>query len=233
MAQVGEPKPSASKVKPEDREPLADMHRGGKTGDEGLAILYRRYAAKLTDHLHYAPRYLKYQISLETAEEICDDTFIDFHKNIGRYKENCSVETWLRTIIHNKLMDYIRRGSQYKQMLREQKAQKLNNALLRILWQNGLADAFLFAEKISQADIERDICFKECMEKMLDAMQDGPDAGCYKALTCQALCASMQEAAEKLGKSLNATKVFLATTCRKKMRENTMMRDCIKECLED
>jgi RNA polymerase sigma factor (sigma-70 family) len=68
-------------------------------------LLYRRYAPKMYGVC------LSYAKNREQARDILHDAFLKIFKNIKTYKSQGSFEGWIRRIISNTAIDYIRQKS--------------------------------------------------------------------------------------------------------------------------
>lgn len=57
---------------------------------------------------------LHYTQNKEDAEEIAQDTFLSVHKNMGQFRSESSVKTWIYKITINRSLDFIKAKSRKK-----------------------------------------------------------------------------------------------------------------------
>lgn len=50
----------------------------------------------------------RYQLSLESAQDLSQETFIKIYTNLKKYNENFPFKVWLLTICKNVAIDYLR-----------------------------------------------------------------------------------------------------------------------------
>ena len=74
-------------------------------------LLYRKYAGKM-----YAVC-LNYARDREIAQDILQEGYIKVFKKIKDFKQNGSLEGWIRRIIINTAIDYYRKASRYNELL--------------------------------------------------------------------------------------------------------------------
>lgn len=86
-----------------DAKTIAKCIRGNRRAQKAL---YKNYAQKMFVHCY---RYLK---SKEDAEEIVSDGFIKVFQNLNSfvYKDSKSLEAWIRRIMINECLMFLRRG---------------------------------------------------------------------------------------------------------------------------
>jgi RNA polymerase sigma factor (sigma-70 family) len=86
----------------DDKTALEEMRKGGKAGFE---TLYNRYFFKLRSKiLNNSSKKI-----IDIADEICQDVFYSFYKNISTFEEKCNVMTWLLKLARNRIVDYLRK----------------------------------------------------------------------------------------------------------------------------
>lgn len=51
---------------------------------------------------------LQYVQNIEDAEEITQDVFVSVHQNIGEYRQDANIKTWIYRITINKSLDHIK-----------------------------------------------------------------------------------------------------------------------------
>src|SRR5260221_261224 len=75
-------------------------------------ILNGDHTAVITFYQEYSPkilRYLNQKLSHDDAEEIMQDVFLDALDELSLFRSESSIQTWLYTIAHNKLVDFYRK----------------------------------------------------------------------------------------------------------------------------
>lgn len=190
-----------------DPEALADMRQGGR---QGLITLHRRYAGRLKKFL-MSPRH--YHLSEPLADEISNETFFVFYKNIKQFKAECSVFNWLCSLAYNEMCRHWTKETR----LKRQAPQPLPPP-------SELSEPFTLSLEAEQA-----LCYERCLRPVLAEIRRGPLADCLTVLTLSLKGMSLQEIATIIGKSPNATAVFLSH-CRKKLRQHPALKRCWEDC---
>lgn len=192
-----------------DHEAIEDMRQGETKGFE---VLYWRYKARVEGFLK-SPKY--HGLEEPLAEEICDDVFFQFYKEIGKFKEKCSVLTWLCSLARSKVKDYWKNAKRLKRQMPEQQQLSL--------------DEIDEAELSFELDMEA-LCYEKCVTKVLAKCQHDPYLqDCLTALILSVKGLSIKEIAAKIGRTENATAVFM-TACRKKLKQIPELKQCWDDC---
>ncbi len=76
--------------------------------DTGMEEIIRAYRDGLIFYLH------KFVGSIETAEELAEDTFVRLCIKKPKDRQKCSFKTWLYTIGRNIAIDYLRHSAKHK-----------------------------------------------------------------------------------------------------------------------
>jgi RNA polymerase sigma-70 factor, ECF subfamily len=77
--------------------------QGGKLRDQGVTLLFRKYAA------HFRKFYLYQGLSAADAEDIVQETFIKIVRKCDTYQADAPLAAWLWTIARNCMNDHFRR----------------------------------------------------------------------------------------------------------------------------
>jgi RNA polymerase sigma-70 factor (ECF subfamily) len=88
-----------------DLQGITLIKLGGAKREEGIAILYKKYARILRSV------FLRKTRTQADAEDLLQETFIKIVKNCESYRGEAPLSAWIRQIAKNTLMDYLR----YKQ----------------------------------------------------------------------------------------------------------------------
>ena len=185
-----------------DQQAIADMYRRGQ---QGFITLHRRYSSRLKKTLMYSA----HQLDAETSDEITNDTFLTFYKNIALFEQRCSVFTWLCRLADNEVRHYWQKQNRLKRQIPEKIIQLETVVLPEI--------------------VEKDLCFERCMRKAIIQFQQSNESTCLMALKLLVEGLSIYEIAQQLNRTPNATSVFL-TACRKKLRKSPLLQRCWQEC---
>jgi RNA polymerase sigma-70 factor (ECF subfamily) len=70
---------------------------------EAIQYLVKNYQRNVIKTAYY------FVSNMEDAEDLSQDVFLEILKNIGRYKKNSSLYTWIYRITVNKSLDHLRR----------------------------------------------------------------------------------------------------------------------------
>lgn len=78
------------------------MRRMADGDERALELLYATYGATLFNYL------LRLVHEWEIAEDILQEAFLGAWKNARRFRDDCSVKTWLIRIAHHRAVDWLR-----------------------------------------------------------------------------------------------------------------------------
>ena len=99
-------------------------------------LLYRHFSKKM-----YAVS-ISYAGERPMAQDILQESFIKVFKNINQYKNDCSLEGWIRKIVTNTAIDHIRKKKRMDSIEMELDAPRLQvqNHALKIIGFNELTE---------------------------------------------------------------------------------------------
>lgn len=198
----------------DEKAALKDIRKGGQ---KGCTVLYTQYVNSLRYFL-----ISKHHIPENDVDDVLQETFFKFFKSIHRFKENCKVSTWLYVIAKNVANDYWRKQQEPPPVslgLGEDEEERENQMLDEISKEQS---------KKEQNDLE----LQMCLERVLALLErDGSKAyhlECLKALTLRAQRASVQDVANQIGRTYDATRKYLEG-CRKTLSQYQPLQDCWKQ----
>jgi len=114
----------------------AELVQGCKQNERKYQeLLYRKYAKKMYGIC------LSYAADRAMAQDILQDGFIKVFKKIDSFREQGSLEGWIRRIITNTALDYMRQKSRTFEFIdenREVEEQQLDNTILEKINSDGL-----------------------------------------------------------------------------------------------
>jgi RNA polymerase sigma-70 factor (ECF subfamily) len=85
-----------------DKQSIELILQGGNKREEGISLLFRRYAPELR-------RFFAYQCgNRDEADDLVQETFIKIVRFIGSHNQGSSVQAWIWTIGRNCLTDHFR-----------------------------------------------------------------------------------------------------------------------------
>ena len=122
----------------EERELYGDSEliQGCRNNDrKHQELLYRKYAKKM-----YGIS-LSYAKDRSMAQEILQDGFVKVFKKIDTFKEQGSLEGWIRRIITNTALDYLRQKSKLYEFIddnKEVEEERLDNSILENINADGI-----------------------------------------------------------------------------------------------
>jgi RNA polymerase sigma-70 factor, ECF subfamily len=87
----------------DDQQSFNLIRQGGKMTDQGVTLLYRRYAT------HFRKFYIYQGLNAADAEDIVQETFIKIVRHCDTYKADSPLVAWLWTIARNCMNDHFRR----------------------------------------------------------------------------------------------------------------------------
>lgn len=244
----------SSKVLPKDKDALEYMRRDE---EKGVNLLYYEYKNRLITRLQW-----RYSISEQDAEEVYNDAFYKFQKTINQYREECNVYTWLCKLAHSYAMERldVDKSKAYQHQLFQeawlQFIKKENDKNFPELWNNGKTEeqeqlpsksqqkrnsffksllekmSSFIVNASSENNIEKEICFEECVKQLFQHLEKGKDA-CDKIMWLVGHGMSTEEivAEMEMTSSAEATRKTIER-CRKKIRESIIKR-YYDECKED
>jgi RNA polymerase sigma factor (sigma-70 family) len=86
----------------DDQNSFNLIQQGGKLCDQGVTLLYRKYAA------HFRKFFLYQGMSAADADDIVQETFFNIVKHCNTYKGNSPLAAWLWRIARNCMINHIR-----------------------------------------------------------------------------------------------------------------------------
>ncbi len=98
-------------------------------------LLYRKYAKKMYGIC------MSYAKDRSMAQEILQDGFVKVFKKIDSFKEQGSLEGWIRRIITNTALDYLRQKSKLYEFIddnKEVEEERLDNSILEKINADGI-----------------------------------------------------------------------------------------------
>jgi len=98
-------------------------------------LLYRKYAKKMYGIC------MSYAKDRSMAQEILQDGFVKVFKKIDTFKEQGSLEGWIRKIITNTALDYLRQKSKLYEFIddnKEVEEERLDNSILEKINADGI-----------------------------------------------------------------------------------------------
>ncbi|WP_069471630.1 RNA polymerase sigma factor [Candidatus Marithrix sp. Canyon 246] len=186
-----------------DKEALELMR---KNNPKGLEFLHRKYYSRVRKAILSIK---KKPISEASADEICNDTFFQFHHTIKGFKEQCSVLTWLGTLA---IQETSKRLRKEKFMIK--------NPLAK----NEIDIFFLEMEKL-----EKDDCYQYCIRTNIAYNTNPLYKNCYDSLMFFYKGHSIKETSQKINRSLSATTSFFSN-CRKTFKQISSFKECWEDC---
>ncbi len=173
---------------------------GNRKAEYKLFELYYGYVFSIT---------LRYSNSREDAEEVCEEVFIKIFRNLDKYDPDCPFRPWLRRIVVNTAIDYIR------------KHQKHNNQHIIEL-----------AHAPEAASVSNTALSDIGYEELLACIQELPPA--YRAVFLLYAVEGYKhhEIAEQLGISVGASKSNLAKARKKLQRLVCKKNGDMKACMD-
>jgi len=122
----------------EERELYSDSEliQGCRNNDRKYQeLLYRKYAKKMYGIC------MSYAKDRSMAQEILQDGFVKVFKKIDTFKEQGSLEGWIRRIITNTALDYLRQKSKLYEFIddnKEVEEERLDNSILENINADGI-----------------------------------------------------------------------------------------------
>jgi RNA polymerase sigma-70 factor (ECF subfamily) len=122
----------------EERELYSDSEliQGCRDNDRKYQeLLYRKYAKKMYGIC------MSYAKDRSMAQEILQDGFVKVFKKIDTFKEQGSLEGWIRRIITNTALDYLRQKSKLYEFIddnKEVEEERLDNSILENINADGI-----------------------------------------------------------------------------------------------
>ncbi len=114
----------------------AELIQGCKNNERKYQeLLYRKYAKKMYGIC------LSYATDRSMAQDILQDGFIKVFKKIDSYKEQGSLEGWIRRIITNTALDYMRQKTRKFEFIddnREVEEENIDNTILEKINSDGI-----------------------------------------------------------------------------------------------
>lgn len=185
----------------EDRQLIDRIAAGGKTGEQAVAELFRRYAARIKLH------FLRHRMSEEDAGDLLQETMMKIVRGAENFRSEAKVSTWIWSIAHHAMLDHVRRPA-----LDCDDIDALNEEL-GDRWQLAAVQSAQAASSERRAELERD----DCVETQFGEFSAGNPA-CGRALELKAFEGmSVRELADVLRRTEGATREFLSQ-CRKKLK---------------
>ncbi len=171
--------------------------------------IYQKYEAELSVYLTREFT----NLSTELLEDVLQETFFKFfkfHKNLNQFQKENNVLPWLYKVALNTCIDYLRQSKKHREFLDELEDDDF------------LDDFFIITDK---SNLERKICYQMCIKKGLKLFEkEFPDS--VEVIELRLEGWTIKEIAEKIGKTKNATAVFLSVAFGK-------LRPYFRHCLDD
>jgi len=187
----------------DDKTALEDMRQGGKAGFE---TLYKRYFPKLRSGvLRLLTKYSHSKQMTDIADDICQEVFYSFYKNIHTFKEECSVITWLSKLAYNKTIDYWKKKPVFKGEESLDEIEETEETFFRMI-----------IETMEQK--EKNFCYAECIGNALKKLGSN-DPDCLTALIFSFPKPSIDKIANEIGITHQNAKLLL-NRCKKKFKKS-------------
>jgi RNA polymerase sigma-70 factor (ECF subfamily) len=114
----------------------SDLVQGCKNNERKYQeLLYRKYAKKMYGIC------LGYAKDRSMAQDILQDGFVKVFKKIGDFREEGSLEGWIRRIITNTALDHLRKKSKLHEFIddnKEVEEERLDNSILENINADGI-----------------------------------------------------------------------------------------------
>lgn len=189
-----------------------------------FTFLYKKYVKSMRYHL-----ICKYHIPMDAVDDVLQDIFFKFFKNIESFRKDCSIPTWLNKIAETVVIDYWRKNA------KENNSVNYNEDYNDDTEQDSQLFDIIKLKSQSEEDHRH---LKICLEQIKVHLEHEGKTEllkCLETLLWQQEGLSIQEISEKIGKSYDATKTHLSQ-CKKKLAQYPPIQECkgifLKLCLE-
>lgn len=189
-----------------------------------FAFLYKKYVKSMRYHL-----ICKYHIPMDAVDDVLQEIFFKFFKNIESFREDCSIPTWLNKIAKTVVIDYWRKNA------KEDNSVNYNEDYNDDTEQDSQLFDIIKLKSQSEEDQRH---LKICLEQTkIHLKREGKTEllKCLETLLLQQEGLSIQEISEKIGKNYDATKTYLSQ-CKKRLAQYPLIQECkgifLKICLE-
>lgn len=158
----------------------------------------------------------RYQQPSNRADDICQETFLQFCQTILQFEGICSVKTWLYKLAFYKVLHYLEDLRKRPPEERLPDKDELPNE-----------DEIIGENFVEDPDIEKEHCFQKCWQKAIKKMLGAKEGDCTIVLIYFYQGLSIEEIAAKMELTPKATERLL-TRCQKKLQEKP---DCFTALL--
>jgi RNA polymerase sigma-70 factor (ECF subfamily) len=84
----------------EDAELINQILKGNMNAFTFLVNRYQKLVVHITGRLIQRP---------DELEDVCQDVFLKVYQNLGKYRNECKLSTWIATIAYNTSINYLRK----------------------------------------------------------------------------------------------------------------------------
>ncbi len=205
----------------DDQAALEDIRNQGQ---KGFLVLYKRYVKSLRYHV-----ICKYHIPKDSVDDVLQEIFLKFFKNIESFRSDCGILTWLNKIAISVVSDYWRKNAKEDHSVNydedyDEETEK----------ESQLLDFLKFKSETEEDHRHLEICLEQTKARL---KREGNTEllNCLEAQLWQQQGLSIQEISEKIGRNYNATKTYLSQ-CTKRLAQSPYLQECkgifLKICLE-
>ncbi len=186
-----------------DKEALGLMRQNNP---KGIEFLHRKYYSRLRNAILFIKNK---PISEALADEICNQTFLQFYQTIKYFKQHCNVLTWLSKLAIQET----------SKILKKEKIATKNP-----LAKNEFENFFLDNEILEKND-----CYQYCIRTFISSNTTPAYKKCLDNLTFLYEGYSIEEIAKKMKRTFSATTTFLSS-CRKTFKQDSLLKKCWEDC---
>lgn len=182
----------------DDHRTLLQIAQGGKSGEMALELLYRRHRPKLLGLLR------KKGLSIEEAEDIVQDVFVQVIKSATTFRGESAVTSWMHRIALNAMVDLFR-GTNREVQLDEEGWEHVHNT----------APADTACPLLADPKLALQDCYDKAYAAFAKAHPDAADL-IYQTVHHEEW--SGRDIARFLGRAEGAAREYLSQ-CKKKFKE--------------
>src|SRR5665648_449642 len=84
----------------DDFELISQILKGNRNAFAFLVSRYQKLVVHITGRLIHRQ---------EEVEDVCQDVFLKVYQNLGKYRNECKLSTWIATIAYNTSINYLRK----------------------------------------------------------------------------------------------------------------------------
>lgn len=183
-------------------------------GKKDFSILYKRYVKSLRYHL-----ICKYHIPKDSVDDVLQEIFFKFFKNIDSFRGDCGIPTWLNKIATSVASDYWRKNAKEDYSVNYDEDHNDDT--------EKDSQLFDFLKLKSQTEENRRN-LKMCLEQVKAHLKREGNTqllNCLQAVLWQQQGLSIEEISEKIGKNYDATKTYLSQS-RKRLAQHPLIQEC-------